>query len=82
VKIAKKENQNNSETKAKIETIQMIKSLKKKNTSSTNGTSGTDLSNKGTAVDQILYATSLDLMGKRDITDDMIVDSTELVHRI
>jgi len=33
-------------------------------------------------VDQILYATGLDLIGKRDINEEMMGESTELVHRI
>lgn len=42
-----------------------------------------DLENKtDTSVDQILYAQSLDLIGRRDIHSDMFEKSTELVHRI
>lgn len=70
-----------AETRPRIETLRQIPTMPV-NKKSTFNSNGTDLSDKGTAVDQILYAQSLDLIGKRDIGEEMMGESTELVHRI
>ena len=81
VNVEKKSKYNSASTKPFAGAKTLPPQLDQKNTISSSGTDGT-INSKANDVDQIVYATSLDLIGKRDIHGEMINDSTELVHRI